>query len=192
MPGRIFMMPNATRPGRIRPARTIAALALAATVLLVFCPPGPASAIRSHRHHATSFRTEDSLGSAWNHFLIGGPTLWASVRSPRFPSNVLLARRNGNLLETPFVDYLFWRRSLNPARFDLFHPALGPALGQLTPPSPAVVPTAIPGGSTQGGRPPTSTNPVPEVGVPEPTSLSTGLMMIAVAYGWRRRRSRKT
>lgn len=191
MPGRILVMSNATRSKRVHFSRTITALALAATTLLVVCSPSRASAIRSHRLHPTSFRTDASLGSAWNHFLLGGPALWAEIQSPRFPSNLVLTKRNGNLVETPFVDYLFWRRSLNATRFDLVHPTIGPALGQLAPPAPAVVPTAIPSGSSQGS-PPASTNPVPEFGVPEPTSISTGLMMIALAYAWRRRRSRKT
>src|SRR5262249_50627198 len=35
---------------------------------------------------------------------------------------------NGILPNTPFVNYLLWRRSLNPARFDFYHPRLGPLL----------------------------------------------------------------
>ena len=188
MQGRISMMSNETWSRPLHFSRAVSTLALTATAILLLCPPGGASAIRTLRSHAPSFRTEASLGSSWNHFLIGGPTLWEAVRPPRFPSHLVLSMRNGNLVETPFLDYLVWRRNLNSARFDLVHPVIGPALGQLAPPAPPVIPIAIPGGTTHGGGPGTSINPVLEVGVPEPTSISTGLVVIAVAYGWRRRR----
>jgi len=37
---------------------------------------------------------------------------------------------NGLLPDTPFYNYMRWRRSLNPARFDHYHPNLGPALAE--------------------------------------------------------------
>jgi hypothetical protein len=37
---------------------------------------------------------------------------------------------NGILPLTPFYNYLRWRRSLNPARFDHFHPQLGLQLAE--------------------------------------------------------------
>ena len=144
--------------------------------------------IHGHRLHASSVRTEDSLGPAWTRFLDGGPTLWSHVRPPRFPSGLVLTYQNGRIVDTPLVDYLSWRRSLNPARFDLVHPTIGPALGGLTPPTPAIIPA--PGGIT-AGKPPTSSNPVPEIGVPEPSTLSLGLALGAVAYAWRYRRKLK-
>jgi hypothetical protein len=129
--------------------------------------------------HAYRLATPEVLGPAWARFLAGGPTLWALVTPPRLPSGLELQYQNGALVETPFVDYLYWRRSLNPARFDHYHPNIGPALGQLTPPT-----TAVPGSTTTGTPP---INPQPQNGVPEPASLPLALSLVGAGLWWRRR-----
>lgn len=150
--------------------------------------PCLASHIRTHRPHATAIHSEATLGPTWIRFLNGGQALWAVVKPPPIPSHLVLARQNGFLVETPFVDYLYWRRSLNPARFDLFHRTLGPALGQLTPPSATGV--SATGITPQASTPPT-TNAVPQNGVPEPSGLAIGLMLVGVALVLRHRHLNK-
>ncbi|HEV3122529.1 MAG TPA: hypothetical protein VGY53_11530, partial [Isosphaeraceae bacterium] len=48
----------------------------------------------------------------------------------KIPSGIHLHLVNGLLPDTPLVEYLRWRRSLNPARFDFYHPNVGPMLAQ--------------------------------------------------------------
>jgi hypothetical protein len=128
--------------------------------------------------HAFRVATPDVLGPAWAQFLAGGPTLWADATPPSLPTGLILPYQNGALVETPFVDYLVWRRSLDPARFDQNHPKIAPALGQLIPPT-----TAVPGSTTIGTPP---INPQPQNGVPEPASLPLALSLIAAGLWWRR------
>lgn len=106
---------------------------------------------------------------------------------------------NGQLPAWAFVDYLRWRRSLNPARFDYYHPRVGqmlqwePPIPQGNPP-PTTTPPVDPQG--QNPRPPVTPPPVipppeePPPVIPEP---STALIMASLfAAGWwaRRRRAR--
>jgi hypothetical protein len=115
-----------------------------------------------------------SLGPAWAQFLAGGIPLWSIEPSPPIPSGLILPKENGILVPTAFVEYLAWRRSLDPARFDQFHPVVGSELGQL----PQTI-TPPPGGTSGGGgTPPPST--------PEPGSLLIAAVLIGGAVGWGR------
>ncbi|GAC1471413.1 MAG: hypothetical protein NVSMB9_17560 [Isosphaeraceae bacterium] len=128
-------------------------------------------------------RTESSLGPDWGAFLAGGPERWAMSSPRHFPPGLQLTSSQGRLVASPMNNYLFWRRSLNPMRFDQNHPAIGPQLEQLIPPP---SPPVIPPGSTREGGPPIL-NPQPEFGIPEPGTLSTALVLIgaSVWYRWR-------
>jgi len=159
------------------------------TVFLTLVPapePARAGAIRSHALPGP-VRTELTLGPAWSRFLAGGPGLWAVARPPRFPSGLSLLTRNGQIVDTPFVDYLVWRRNLNPARFDRYHPFIGPALGRLLPPpSPPKNPNPAPGQID-----PPITPPRPQVGTPEPGTISIAVVLTGIAWAYRRRSTRK-
>jgi hypothetical protein len=140
----------------------------------------PAHAHPLRRHFVLD--TPDAMGPVWNRFLAGGPDLWASVRAPRFPANLVLLKQGGLPVETPFVDYLIWRRNLNPARFDHYHRNLGPELGLLAPPA-NTVPTVA--------NPPTGTTPprvpAPQNGVPEPSTLWIAIATLSACLGRHRR-----
>ncbi len=136
--------------------------------------PVAASPIR-HQSQAQKIQTE------WNNFLAGGPTLWGTRHAP--PITALIKREShadlatADPLSLPMVQYLEWRRDLNPARFDHFHPFVGPILQSLLPP-------------------PTTVNPQPQelppqfASVPEPGTISIALGLLAAgAFG--RRRSRR-
>ncbi len=98
---------------------------------------------------------------------------------------VLSASPSGVLPHTAFVEYLQWRRGLNPARFDHFHPQLGQMLLQdqiarSTVPPPVVVP--------KGPVEPGGVNPPPPIGpqVPEPNSGLIALVLIGAGVSARR------
>ena len=48
----------------------------------------------------------------------------------RLASAQAFIQLHGALPNTPFMNYLRWRRSLNAARFDHYHPLIGPLLGE--------------------------------------------------------------
>ena len=124
----------------------------------------------------------DSLGPVWASFLSFGPTFWAEHNSPPIPSGLILPKVNGLLVETPFVEYLDWRRNLDPSRFDYYHPIVGPELSQLpgaqniTPPPSG----GTPGSSTGGGGSPTP----PSTHIPEPGTLLIALSLVGAASFW--------
>lgn len=156
------------------PRRALAAVALG----LLLTTPAQASAIHSNAHW--KLRTEASLGPQWQRFLAGGTTLWATTRAPAFPSGLVLATSNGLPVETPFVDYLLWRRALDPTRFDHYHPNVGPELAQLTTPTLTTATNQSAGSLTT----PTTTNPQPQTVVPEPDAILVGLVLMTAALGW--------
>lgn len=82
----------------------------------------------------------------------------------RGPRALALVATNG---ESPFLDYLRWRRSLNPARFDRYHPNLVAILDV----PPLVIPPYVPE-DIPYPEPNPNPNPIPQVPqVPEPGSI---------------------
>ncbi len=178
--------------------RALAHAAALACGLYLLGGSADASAIRRHQiHAAAAFSNEASLGPAWQKFLSGGPTLWAFEKPPRFPSNLLLTTDNGVVVATPFVDYLEWRRSLNPARFDHYHPRIANALAQfLTPPTPITTLTATPTAASPTGTPRSATQgdttTMPQTTqfqntVPEPGAFAATFTLFGLGLWWRAR-----
>lgn len=128
-----------------------------------------------------------SFPPSWNQFL-AAPQLW-TYPSPPFTMMVrrsILQILNGDATTaaaTPMIEYLVWRRDLNPTRFDYYHPYLGPRLSQLLAPpqdvpiTPLVEPPITP-------LAPLTTNPP---SVPEPNGLMLIGLISAVGL-WRRYR----
>ena len=166
----------------IFPARFTRYVIAVAALGLLLATPTHASAIHSDAN--LTLRTEASLGPAWQRFLAGGAALWAVVKPPPFPSGLVLETSNGQVVETPFVTYLQWRRDLDPTRFDHYHPVVGPELAQLT--TPAVTTTTNP--TSQTLVPPSSTDPQPQTVVPEPDAIVVALALGSAAFGWNWRR----
>ncbi|MCA1684532.1 MAG: hypothetical protein LC745_00815, partial [Planctomycetia bacterium] len=132
------------------------------------------------RHHLIVVNDVQSLGPSWARFLREGVSHWQVVRPPRFPSGLVLPTSQGRLVDTPFVDYLFWRRSLDPTRFDVYHPNVGPELGQF-----ALRPSAHPRATSTvvSHRPlhPAAQN------LPEPGTLAIAIVLVASRLAWRGR-----
>lgn len=154
--------------------------------------------------------SEAQTFEAWTKFLAEGTQTWSKTRAPAFTPairstiwQVLKTDTEAQSIANPMIDYLEWRRSLDPTRFASNHPNLSPALAQLLN-SPSL-PTNVP--------PPTYT-PVPETAtapqvlsspampsgaqtvfpptVPEPSSLLLAAAMTGWGIWWRRRIAQRT
>jgi hypothetical protein len=112
--------------------------------------------------------------------LAGGQHVWPL--SVKISAGIRLVAVNGLLPDTPLVEYLRYRRSLNPARFDRWHPNVGRllAVDEATRET-AGTPTE---GVTQVVTPPpppptTSTAGGPDPTVPEPSTAMIGMVLVA-------------
>jgi len=89
-----------------------------------------------------------------------------------------------------------WRRSLNPARFDRWHPIEGPIIGGINPQPQTLPPPTNPPPTNPPVNPPTNPptnppdNPPLPPGVPEPGSMAVALGLIGAGWLWRRRSQR--
>ncbi|WP_422926896.1 PEP-CTERM sorting domain-containing protein [Singulisphaera sp. PoT] len=124
---------------------------------------------------------------AWVNFLNAGQQLWSEVKSPPVTLAVrkimAQALSQANAASSPWVQYLTWRRDLNPTRFDFYHPFLGPQIENLPPPNPQP--------QTIDPPPPTVVPPPPGPTVPEPSSWMLSLGVLASGVYWRRRAVKK-
>ena len=86
---------------------------------------------------------------AWTNFLADGTETWSKTHAPPFTpaieSTIWQVLKTDTVTESisnPMIEYLEWRRSLDPTRFTSYHPNLSPALAQLlsAPSLPAGVP----------------------------------------------------
>jgi hypothetical protein len=93
------------------------------------------------------------------------------------------------LLDTPFVQYLIWRRNLDPMRFDFYHPRVGPLLAAqtMTPPTIPVIPTVVPPviPSLRVSDAPVPVIPPVNVSAPEPSSAVIVTALFAAVFCWR-------
>jgi hypothetical protein len=160
---------------------------------------------------------------AWTNFLSAGPELWSARHAPTFTPaikstiwQILKTDTQDQSLANPMIDYLLWRRSLDPKRFTANHTRLSPALAKLlqAPLTPPGVPpptfTPSPQATTPSSNPtPTATAPqnvtapqtvsgpplippatqIAPVAVPEPGSYIVAVVMIGCGL-WCRRRLR--
>ena len=157
-----------------------------------------AAPIRARIALRASALAEPTLPPAWNRFL-SAPDAWPMSRTPPFsPSvrGVIWQVLNGDpslASVNPMIDYLVWRRDLNPFRFDRYHPYLGPRLGQLLTPSvtpPVLAPlTGVPVAPVvEPPITPLAPLTIPPQTVPEPNSIVMITLVSALGL-WRRSRT---
>jgi hypothetical protein len=107
------------------------------------------------KHHAVSDRIAGSV-QVWEEFVARGPSYWARVHAPSMSSQTSQTMHQVWRQELKSADptayaniqYLLWRRALDPARFDHWHPRLGHALETLLP-TPSSAPTLTSGSTPQ-------------------------------------------
>jgi hypothetical protein len=144
---------------------------------------------------------------AWTSYLSEGTQTWSTTHAPAFTPairstiwQVLKTDTQAQSIANPIVDYLEWRRSLDPTRFTHYHPSLSPALAQLltSPSLPTTVPaptyTPVPQTAPQeltSPSPPTATQSVAPPAVPEPSSLLLAAAMTGWGIWWRRQLARQ-
>jgi hypothetical protein len=154
--------------------------------------------------------TEAKTFEAWTNYLAQGTQTWSTTHAPAFTPaikstiwQVLKTDTQAQSLTNPMIDYLEWRRSLDPTRFTYYHPNLSPALAQLlnSPSLPTNVPpptyTPVPATSTAPqvlASPATSSGAqtVTPPAVPEPSSLLLAAAMTGWGIWWRQRISQRT
>ncbi len=149
--------------------------------------------------------SEAKTFEVWTNFLADGTETWSTTHAPPFTPairatiwQVLKTDTAAQSIANPMIDYLEWRRSLDPTRFTANHPNLSPALEQLlsSPSLPSGVPpptyTPVPETST---APQVISNPATTSGgqtvdppaVPEPGSLLLAAAMTGWGIWWRHR-----
>jgi len=123
--------------------------------------------------------------STWSEYLMGGPSVWASVPHP--PVTPAIEAEIWQDIKTDpggsnlMVQFLLWKQSLDPTRFALYHPKLSPALTKLKNPTT---------GSQQVGNPPPATGGN-HPAVPEPSAWLLALTLTGWGL-WSRHRSGKS
>jgi PEP-CTERM motif len=180
------------RHGRARKPRWIAVFVLGA--LLAGSARVNAEPIKKKHDTASA---DDGLGKGWTNFLQGGPPEWATRPHPEYDFKVKEAI--WNIIKTdpggenPMIAFLLWKQSLDPTRFDRYHPAIGPAIDKLV--APQAPQTSTPSSTTTPTPTPTSTSPPTEsqqlgaAATPEPATWLMTLGMAGWAF-WRSRRRR--
>lgn len=117
------------------------------------------------------------IQTRWDNFLAGGTSEWASISPPpitaRIKRDIAQAVASPDPTSNVWVQYLHWRRDLNPARFDRWHPSLGPFIAHLAFPSTPSVGPVI--------------HPQPQT-IPEPATITLALGLIGVGAWCRRPR----
>lgn len=161
--------------------------------------------------HASKIEKKDMAesGSSWSEYLLGGPRVWDHVPHP--PVTEAVKHEISKALKTDpggtalIVQFLLNKQSLDPARFDHYHPKLVRPLSKFeTSTSPTTTTGAQvlgPGSSTpQPTEAQTTDSPSPPTeaqttgspsaqNVPEPEAPLLAIGMVGWAVWWRRRRS---
>jgi hypothetical protein len=144
---------------------------------------------------------------AWTSYLAKGTDTWSMTHAPAFTPairttiwQVLKTDTQAQSIANPMIEYLEWRRSLDPTRFTHYHPSLSPALAQLlkSPSLPTGVPpptyTPVPETAPQvlgSPAPPSASQTISPAAVPEPSSLLLAAAMTSWGVWWRRQLARQ-
>jgi hypothetical protein len=105
--------------------------------------------------------------SGWNNYLAGGPLYWAKADPPVITGQIRAlmheALKSADPVANPNVEYLLWRRSLDPSRFDSFHSKMGRQLASM-------LPTTYPSSPPQAQQLQPESTPTPSSSVTTPSS----------------------
>jgi hypothetical protein len=149
---------------------------------------------------------------SWSAYLMGGPSVWSTLVHPPVTQSVETAiwhalktdpgdtarpaargeggrRPAEGSSASPWIEFLLWKRSLDEARFDHFHPKVSRALGKLSAPQTGTQGTT-PAASNPGSgtsTPPVQGQQIQPNPVPEPGSFLVALGLAGWGLWWRRR-----
>ena len=156
---------------------------------------GSNSADAAAIHHARKALAVDAASNrTWSEYLLGGPTVWSSVAHPALTPAIEASMWKAIRSDPPpdtnaVVQFFLFKQSLDPPRFDHFHPKVAASLAKIksemvTPTtSTSTVPTTsttTPTDQAQQLTPPT---------VPEPATWLLTFGMAGYALWSRRRRA---
>ena len=143
-------------------------------------------------HTTTRRRSIPATYQTWSEYLMGGPSVWSSVAHPgleRRRSRRRCGRASGPTRRpntSPVVNFFLYKQSLDPARFDHYHPTARQGPGQDRGRS-----SSDPDDDDNARRPisrrqitPASSPPST---VPEPATFLLAIGMTGYALWWRRR-----
>ncbi len=178
---------------RLNPTLVFRIVPILTLALLVFFTPSPASAGAIRPGVRAKARTmaglQKSSANPWGAYWKAALQYrWKDVHGPRAVT-MLKVSSDGTVPDSPFVQYLSWRQSLNVKRFNTFHPELVQMLRRVKPSTIPPLTTPI--------LPPdfTPITPVPDTNlpqglnppqVPEPATGVMALLMIGSAVMARR------
>jgi hypothetical protein len=179
-----------TRAGRRHWLSRLVGIGLVATVSCVLdSRPVAASPIKGSHHRYEVALEEREAAHSWTAYLLAGPKLWRSVIhpsvTPEVRASIWHALRTDADEANPWVHFLLWKQSLDPARFARNHPHVAPVLNRISADTlitPVTHTTSPPYTSTPLTEPQTLTPAVPE---PGPWLLALG--MTGWGLWWRRR-----
>jgi hypothetical protein len=151
-------------------------------------------------HHAEKVAMEHAgTNRTWSEYLLGGPSVWSTIAHPQLNATIESAMWKSIKHDPPpnpsaVVQFFLYKQSLDPARFDHYHPRVAVALAKIktelvsaaaTPTPTSTTTTSSPTDQAQTLGPPASS---PDVNsVPEPGTLLLSLGMVGYALWWRRR-----
>jgi hypothetical protein len=138
-----------------------------------------------------------AVGSSWSKYLLGGPSVWDKVPHP--PVTEAVKHEIRKALKTDpggtalIVQFLLNKQSLDPARFDHYHPNLVRPLARIAATIPSTTTTTTTGAQVLTPPPTTLPTEAQTTGgpslqtVPEPEALLLAIGMAGWAVWWRRR-----
>jgi hypothetical protein len=171
---------------------------------LVSSPRAIASAI----HHAdkadkadkAAAATDAGMNQSWSEYLMGGPTVWSKVAHPGLSAAIESEMWKAIKSDPPpdtdaVVQFFLYKQSLDPARFDHYHPRVAASLAKIKSEAATAGATPTTSTSSTGSTPPGqgaqtlgSGPSSPNVSeTPEPGALLLAIGMAGYAIWWRRR-----
>ncbi len=152
------------------------------------------AAERTRAAHAESV-AHPGIFRSWPEFLLGGPSVWSTLVYPPVTRDaeraIWHALKSDRAESSPWVEFLVYKRSLDQARFDHFHPRVAKALERLSVPQAGTLATGSgstatsTGGGT--GAAPVQSQQIGPNPVPEPGSWLIAIGLAGWGLWWRRR-----
>jgi len=108
--------------------RPISAALLGLGLACSACPARAVTIQAFRTHHGPNISGDEARDIRT--FLAGGPSHWAVAKPPKLPAGLTITGPDGSLKSGAMVNFLAWRRDLNPQFFDYRHPRIAPLFRQ--------------------------------------------------------------